>query len=453
MRTLIMFIGVFANSCSFAQAQELELNTNEVEPVTNSAVISNEIVVEESEQDTIVVNSEIEEMGADVDRKIRAKGNRNKKKAKELSEERILEVPIPKPPSALQDLETETAADYKDSESAKISYGLDGISSTPSSSSTEVYKDNTSSFSVTNDRANTQRMQRTPSVEQQVQMDAAVNYFEETAPASFEYNYFKYTAGNYDVKLFDNLQLAEESRPNNADVHVQMAGYYMIKNESDSALVYMDKLIESERLADNVVQYAGDVLRSVPEDGILITHGFDDSYGAYYAQRKNLIRTDVTLMSLDFMQSEFYRESLKDEGYKFPESDIIDVAYLNKFCELNADKKLSISLTTPKEYCKPISGKLFVVGLVFEYHTDKYDNFYKNDYLWSEEFTKSVILNPVDEKGKQLSANYLPMLLHLRKVYDQRGEYGKRDSVDVVSDRVGVQSKKYEQVQKMKASY
>jgi hypothetical protein len=455
MRTLIVFIGIFISGLSYAQLNEIELNTttNSVEPASNAVKLSNGVnIPEEFEQDSTVIEIESEELEGDVGKRKYLERGRDKKKAqaKELKVERKLETPKPVSPAQPSALEKEPVLDLKDEEAE---YGLGSSSTLSSSASTEVYRNNTSTFSATKDRANTQRKQRSPSIEQQVQMDAAVDYFEDIAPASFEYNYFKYNAGNYDVNLFDNLQVAEESRPNNADVHVQMAGYYMIKNESDSALVYMDKLIESERLADNVVQYAGDVLRSVPAEGILITHGFDDSYGAYYAQQNNLIRPDVTLMSLDFMQSEFYRETLKEGGYKLPESDVIDVDYLNEFCQLNEEKKLSISLTTPKEYFKPISGKLFVVGLVFEYHKEKYDNFYKNDYLWNEEFAKSVIFNPVDEKGKQLSANYLPMLLHLRKVYDQRGEDDKRDDVDEVSDKVGVQSKKYEQVQKVKASY
>ena len=66
---------------------------------------------------------------------------------------------------------------------------------------------------------------------------------------------------------------------------------------------------------------------------------------------------------------------------------------------------------------------------------------------------KQVISNPIDEKGKQLSANYLPMLLHLRKVYKATGEEEKLKEVDEVSDQVGVQSRKYEQVQKVKSSY
>jgi hypothetical protein len=295
-----------------------------------------------------------------------------------------------------------------------------------------------------------QRKQRSPSMEQQVEMDAAVEYFEINDPSSFEYNYFKYTAGNYDVSLYENLEVAESVRPNNSDVHVQMAGYFMIKDEQDSALIYINKLIESERLTNNVVEYAADVLRSVPEEGILITHGFDDSYGAYYAQRKNNIRPDVTLMSLDFMQSDYYRESLKDKGYELPESEVINVNFLNNFCLLNEEKNLSIALTTPKEYFKPMKGELFIVGLVFEYHKD---NFYSNDYLWNEQFTKEMIGNPIDEKGKQLSANYLPMLFYLRKVYEQRGEDDKREEVDRVTDQIGMQSNKYEQVQKVKAAY
>jgi hypothetical protein len=94
-----------------------------------------------------------------------------------------------------------------------------------------------------------------------------------------------------------------------------------------------------------------------------------------------------------------------------------------------------------------------VVGLVFEYHQESYDNFTRNDFLWNNSMEKDVIVNPIDEKGKQLSANYLPMLLHLRKVYQVTGEKEKLKEVDEVSDQVGVQSRKYEQVQKVKSSY
>lgn len=308
-------------------------------------------------------------------------------------------------------------------------------------------------FQSTKKNACTQRTQRSPSVEQQMQMDAAVTYFQEAAPSSFEHHYFKYVAGNHDVGLYDHLKKAEELRPENADVHVQLAAYHIIKNDIQDGIAYCDKLKESERLTENVITYAEDILKSTPENGTLITHGFDDSYGTWYAQNKNDVRKDVTLVSLDFLQSDHYRTNLQEKGYKLPESEVIDVDYLDEFCVDNESKSIGISLTTPKEYFEPILKNLYVVGLVYEYHQEAFDNFFRNDQLWNEELTKKLIDNPIDEKGKQLSANYLPMLLQLQKVYKQKGEKEKRKKVDEASDKIAVQSKKYEQVQRIKSSY
>ena len=111
-------------------------------------------------------------------------------------------------------------------------------------------------------------------------------------------------------------------------------------------------------------------------------------------------------------------------------------------------------MTVPKEYLTGIQQNLFVVGLGFEYHTDlTFNNFYKNDYLWNEVLTKKLIDNSINEKAKSLSSNYLPMLLHLRKVYAETGEKQKVIEIDKTLDKVAVQCKKYNQVQKLKSSY
>ncbi|MFT5780102.1 MAG: hypothetical protein ACI837_003063 [Crocinitomicaceae bacterium] len=462
MRILTICIILFLNGGLLAQEVTNGGEVNNRVNVSNNFNLNENSIeaapVEEADQDSVATLVKPYKIQSGKDKKGRL-DEKKKLESKPASRFETIEV-SPKAPGVLELKESEELKDVptpgydasrSDFESAVESPEPDVT--VGATMAAEAYKSSAYTFTITNERANTQRMQRSPSVEQQIQMDEAVDYFETNAPSSFEHNYFKYAAGNYDVSLFNNLEEAEKSRPDNADVHVQMAGYYMINEKSDSALIYMDKLRSSERLTENVIHYAEDVLRSVAVNGMLVTHGFDDSYGVYYTQQKNEIRQDVTLVSLDFMQSEHYRNTLVENGYKIPESTVIDVDYLAEFCTLNLDKNVSISLTTPKEYFKPLQSKLFVVGLVFEYHEDKYDNFYKNDYLWNEEFTKKVIYDPVDEKGKQLSANYLPMLLHLRKVYNQRGEEEKQKDVDEASDKVGVQCKKYEQVQKVKASY
>ena len=317
----------------------------------------------------------------------------------------------------------------------------------------DSYKSVSSTFKYSKKKASYQRTQRTPSALQQEEMNNAVGYFEENSPNSFEYHYFKYVSGNYDVARYDHLKEAEKLRGNNSDVHVQMAGYHIIKSNKDQAARYINMLISGNRLSKNSIKYAEDLLLSAPKNGTLITHGFDDSYATWHLQSQKKIRTDVQLISMDFMQSSYYRGQLKKKGYRLPNRTIIDVSYFAQFCRLNASRNLSASLTMPKEYFRPVLSNVYVVGLVFEYHTDKFENFKVNEYLWNTKLKKHLIKNVYDETSKHLSSNYLPMLFQMRKVYGQKGDTDKVKEIDRVVDKIGAQCKKYDQVQKLKSSY
>lgn len=350
----------------------------------------------------------------------------------------------------LQELEIENAT--KKSKSATKDYK--GAATKAEAADAESIQTISTSFTYSKQQSSNQRTQRSPSAVQQKQMDIVVDQLEENSPESFEYNYFKYVAGNYDVSLIEHLKKAEALRPTNSDVQIQMAAYYIIINDKVNALKYLEKLVVSTRLNKDVIDYAEDLVQSASKNQVLITHGFDDSYATAYVQLSKNIRTDVKLISLDFLQSEKYRQNLSAEGFKLPVRTTIDVQYFQEFCSINTAKTLSISLTTPKEYLTPIQQNLFVVGLVFEYHTDlTFNNFDKNEELWTKVLTKKLINNATNEKAKQLSSNYLPMLLVLRKVYDQKNETEKVKEIDKALDKVSVQCKKYDQVQKLKSSY
>lgn len=308
-------------------------------------------------------------------------------------------------------------------------------------------------FSVSKTQATYNTQQRTPVPEVQLKMDQTVAYFEQMAPNSFEYHYFKYTAGNYNISEITHLRKAEKMMPENTDVHAQMAAYKIITRDADSAAIYIQKLLNSGRLNENTLHYAEDLLLSVPENGVLITHGFDDMYSTWKKRYVDNVRPDVTLISLDFLQSDYYRSRLTKDGFVLPKEDVINVDYLQSFCHLNASKPISISLTTPKEYFVPIKSQLYITGLVFEYHQEAFNNFDRNNVLWNSILRKHLVDFATDEKSKQLSSNYLPMLLQLRKVYGQQGEQKNLRDVDKTIDKVSLQCKKYNQVQKLKSSY
>ncbi len=398
--------------------------------VTNS---TNSNVAEPAEEEIFEFQQDSTTLDLEGVGKTRSIDRKEKKAEKESSK-----VAMPEAPAAKSD---------------SYGYSSEPVPAPQSPQMTQEYQSNTSSFQLSKKMSSTQRTQRSPSVEQQNEMNEAVGYFETNAPNSFEYHYFKYVSGNYNVELIDHLQNAEALRPNNSDVQLQKAAYHIIMNEPLKALLYIQKLKASQRLPQSVVDYSSDIVRSTPENGTLITHGFDDTYGVWTAQNELGIRTDVTLVSLDFLQSQQYRDNLTNVGFKLPTDTVIDVDYLVNFCVLNSERNLSISMTTPKEYLIPLQDKLYVAGLVFEYHTETIDNFYRNEYLWENQLSKVVIESTTDEKSRQLSANYLPMLLQLRKVYHQTGEEEKLQEIDKVTDKVGVQCRKYEQVQKLKGAY
>jgi len=340
----------------------------------------------------------------------------------------------------------------------KSSYDLDDQNAEPvtenlSTISSNEYRSASYSFDNSKEASSTQRQQRSPSFVQQVEMDQAVGYFEATAPESFECNYYTYVAGNYDVSLVESLNKAENLRPDNSDVHVQKAAYNMIVQDDDESLKYLELLIRDERLEDDLNYYAEDLLLSVPDSGLLITHGFDDTYSTMYKQLKDNVREDVTIVSLDFMQSEQFRSNLKEKGVSLPARKTIDVDYLQEFCELNEDLNVSLSLTTPKEYFEPIKESLYVVGLVFEYHEKSFDNFHRNDDLWNNGLKKHLVFNSTEDKTKILTSNYLPMLLVLYQSYKDSGQLEKFAEIDEASDKVSVQCEKYEQVNKLKGKY
>ena len=308
-------------------------------------------------------------------------------------------------------------------------------------------------FTATRQQASTQRTQRTPNTAQQQQMNQYVQLLSQAAPESFEFHYYTYIAGNYNMALIDHLFKAEKLRPENSDVHIQLAAFHLISQNFEEAKKYLKKLHANGRINENMVLYGKDVLRSVPENGCAITHGFEDNFGTVYAQLLMNERTDITIVSLDFLQSESYRSALKNKEFTLPNSTTIDVAYLTNFCALNSAKKLGISLTVPKEYLIPIQQNLYVTGLIMEYHPDGCTgNFERNEELWNNTLSVSIVKNSRD-KARSLSANYLPMLLLLRKEYQGRGQQEEVKKIDAALDQIAVQCGKYEQVQSIKASY
>ncbi len=284
------------------------------------------------------------------------------------------------------------------------------------------------------------------------QMNKMVEELESMDANSFEYNFYKYLSGHYDISLFPYLEKAYELNPKSIDVQKQLVAYYYIQSDFEKTENHLGLLFDGNYLPVSLIDYGQDLLASVPQNGILITHGVEDTYAVLFLQYNMGVRNDVEVISLDLLQSETYRDKLKVKSFKLPTFNFIDVKYYAEFCQLNSGKNIVTSLTVPKEYLISLAKNQYISGLVMLYSVTPLNNIPKNELLWLNGLSFRLLQND-DDKSKELAMNYLPMLFQLRRFYYSNGEDNQGKKIDELIDRIAVFSGKKQKVQSLKEKF
>lgn len=290
---------------------------------------------------------------------------------------------------------------------------------------------------------------KSPTYEQALKMENIVNQYENFDNQSFEFNYFNYIAGNYNVDKVDYLKKAEAIKPQNTDVQIQLSAYYFIKDIPDSSALYLQKLVDVNRIDSTALIYAQDLLTSVSQDGYLFTHGFDDSYACAYLQKVENYRNDVTLLPFEFLQSSHFVNRFKNLEILNYENQIVDNEYLKNIVINNKNKKIHISISFPKEYFYLFQENIYTKGLTFV--LDNNENELIADNLnFYQTISKELINNAISEKAKRYSLNYLPVLFYLKDYFESNQDKLAIEEIDKMINQIAVQSNKYNQIKKLK---
>ncbi len=290
---------------------------------------------------------------------------------------------------------------------------------------------------------------KTPTADQNQKMNNLVKQYEKINSQSFEYNYYTYKAGNYDVEKIDYLRRAEALKPQNTDVQIQLAAYYFIKDDTDSAAMYLQKLVDVNRIDSTALNYGKDLLASVSENGVLFTHGFDDSYACAYLQKAENYRNDVTLLPFEFFQSAFFLNRIKEVNTEFKSINIIDNEYFNNLLLNNKNKNIHISLSFPKDYILLFEFPIYIKGLTFVIENIQNELINRNIDFY-ESTAKNLMINANSDKAKQLSVNYLPMLFLLKDYYEESENVSKVMELDGLINKIAIQSGKNEKIEQLK---
>ena len=269
---------------------------------------------------------------------------------------------------------------------------------------------------------------RSSTSEEQLDMNMRLETMRATNASGFEYQLAEYQVGNHDVSKINFLKEAERLNPNSKEVQLQLTAYHEITGGSQK-LAYLKKLDGSKYFSQDLLNYARFVLTALPQNSVLITHGVDDTYPIWIEQSINNFRSDVTVISLDLLQSEEYRIKLKKQGFRIPTSTFIDTKYLQEFIRLNSNKSIHVSMTVPAPYLKSLQSYLEIEGLSFT--TKSKDPATKNQHIYQQLLRElDNVPKPTTNVGKQLQLNYVPMLLVIRDTAEVTKDQRLKKKVD-----------------------
>ncbi len=269
----------------------------------------------------------------------------------------------------------------------------------------------------------------------------SVPVFEQTYESRCELVKSEFILERYNCKLLPQM-IGLKKNSTDLNLNTLICAAAVIIDSNALIISELKDLKANNYLTESQVNFASDVLESVDQDGVLITHAFSDTYSVLYDQRVNMHRQDVKIVCLDFLINPEYSAKINSSLLKIPMSHFSDTAlsnatffnekvdtfYFERLMELNKDKKLFIASTLPKEYILSSKQELLWSGLVMTNFASIYTEPLMLEYLWESKMNKRVLgttnLSPY-------AKNYLSTLIILETYYDEIKNDKKKKEVQL----------------------
>lgn len=294
-----------------------------------------------------------------------------------------------------------------------------------------------------------QLYRRSPSDLESSKMKQSAQFYADILPGSFEKHFYTYLVSKYNPKQFPELQQAAQLNPNKTEVQQELAVYGFATNNQQLADSVTQQMIDQNKITTGVLDYATDLVNSVPSNGTLLLHGYTELIPANF-EKNNQNRSDIELISVDLMQSPDYQQNLSKKGFVMPNSTYVDTAFVQEFCSLNASKNIYLSMSFPKEYFQGISKFLHPVGLTFGYKLNRFDYNAWNTNLIESVWQKDKLGISQDAQSDALSANYLPTLVSIERLYQEYNKSEEAKEMSVLILNVATRARKTGQLSKIK---
>lgn len=292
------------------------------------------------------------------------------------------------------------------------------------------------------------------SEDQQSELNAIVNEMGKYVPNSYEFNYAKYLNGNHDIRLFGFLARAYELNSKATEIYDQFVAYYELTGNANKKTEWCKKLNESGEIPREVMELNYNMLVSLDDNAVLITHGEMDSYPAYIWQNIKKVRPDVTILYIDLLEKAEYRErKFKELGIQVQKDPVKQKAgFVAELSQQSAQKRPTfLAGTVAPELLKPIQSNLYLTGLAFRYSPNGFDNLPELAENWERKFKKEELSKKITPGtlAAKMNMNYVPGLILLAEHLRNTGKTEKAQIAEDLALKIATEGGKEQQVKNL----
>jgi hypothetical protein len=259
----------------------------------------------------------------------------------------------------------------------------------------------------------------------QKQLDDVLAQMKVSVPGTFAYHYASYLNGNKSESSFEELLKAFQLRADESELWDDLLSYAVIYNKPSEATKFASLLANNHVYNTHEVSYNRNVLNSIEQNGILVTHGNVDTYPALIMQQLNDYRKDVKVVCLEWLGNEAYAQQVS----QWIGHDIKGNASLKDI--LKSKRSIYVALTVPPNVIESHASELYCTGLTLKHSSVPIDNLSALKNNWERLFEKQLI-----DEQEQLNRNYLVPLVQLKEHYKQQGDTEHLEEVQAYFEKL-----------------